>query len=607
MEISTCSKAVDYVQKELSRNIFSLIGKEGNMNQKTSHSISACKPDNKALSSQKFNINMDSTPTSLDSAHIQPLITNSSSLLSTRKERSDHLAYDFSTQPYEDNKNLQNSTNYKHIDNIMQSKTTGKVTATNLLHTSCENYQKNAVDKTENLNKQLPSASKLSNSLNSWELQSHQVDNSTNTHIFISHAEESLNHSLEYQSSNVTPQKNATSGSKLQNNIESETIHVLGMGPAGQFIAHSIARLEHAPPVVLLMHRPLQIQLWHDEGAAIRIYRGGKIFSESNFHVESSANFRRTSPEQNFVGFGENLEHTSEPPIYAIDTLIVATPASATVSALLSVQHRIRPTTTICLIQDGMGMIHKINRIVFPDAEKRPIYVLGYMRHDLGPTDNFFSHFERSPSKLYCSKMPRISLTELQNGATIERVDFSWSPQARHLVGTLLRTPELNTAALGHKDFHKRQLSRLVVSAVIEPLAVAFDCVNGQLLENFGVANIMRGLIQEISVLIPVLPELRNIKNVQRDFSPERLEKKILNRIQKSDVMVSSMLAAIRQGKKADIDFFTGYLLERARELNIPCPVNQVMYHLVKAKQTMKLRESQNDIPYVGNQHDLRS
>ncbi|CCU82001.1 2-dehydropantoate 2-reductase [Blumeria hordei DH14] len=601
MEISTCSVAVDYVQKELSRNIFPLIGNEGNMNQKTSHSISACKPDNKVPRGQNININLNSTHTSLDSAHIHSLITNSSSIISKRNERSDDLAYDLSTQPYENNENVQNSTNYNHIDNTMHSKTTGKLTATNLFDTRRENYQKNAIDETVNPNKQPPSASKLSTSLNIWGPQSHQVDSSTDTHKFISHPEQSLNHSLEYQGSHVTPQKNAMNGSKLQNYIESETIHILGMGPAGQFIAHSIARLEHAPPVVLLMHRPLQIQLWHDEGAAIRIYRGGKIFSESNFHVESSANFRRTSPEQNFVGFGENLQHTSEPPNYAIDTLIVATPASATVSALLSVQHRIRPTTTICLIQDGMGMIHKINRIVFPDAEKRPIYVLGYMRHDLGPTDNFFSHFERSPSKLYCSKMPRISLTEPQNGATIERVDFSWSPQARHLVGTLLRTPELNTAALGHKDFHKRQLSRLVVSAVIEPLAVAFDCVNGQLLENFGVANIMRGLIQEISVLIPVLPELRNIKNVQRDFSPERLEKKILNRIQKSDVMVSSMLAAIRQGKKADIDFFTGYLLERARELNIPCPVNQVMYHLVKAKQTMKLRESQNDIPYVVN------
>ncbi|KAI1007025.1 hypothetical protein K3495_g1186 [Podosphaera aphanis] len=385
---------------------------------------------------------------------------------------------------------------------------------------------------------------------------------------------------------------------EIQRKLQSQSIHILGMGPEGQYIAHCISRLPHAPPVILLMHRPLMMQQWHDEGAAIKIFYEDKIFTQSGFHIESSANFRRTSPDQRFAGFGENLEHTSEPPDYIIDTLIITTESSVTIAALDAIKHRIRSTTTICIIQDGLGIVQKINRIIFTDQFQRPTYVLGFLKVKLSTTENVFTHRQKGSSIFYCSKLPRLRVTQSESRAPITRVDFSWSPEAKHLISTLARIPELNTTALGHKDFHKRHLLRVVFGAVIEPLTVAFDCTNQHLLFNSEIYRIIKLLIDEISMIFTRLPELRNIKDVSTDFGSFNLEKRVFARIRQSKTNVSPMLQRIRKGKKTEVDFFTGYVIERARRLGIACPNNQMMYNLVRGKERMMKRIHDNYIPF---------
>ncbi|RKF79674.1 putative 2-dehydropantoate 2-reductase [Golovinomyces cichoracearum] len=380
--------------------------------------------------------------------------------------------------------------------------------------------------------------------------------------------------------------------------LGSEKIHIMGMGPTGQYIAHLISRLYHSPPLVLLMHDPLLMQQWDDEGAAIKVLRDDKIITQTGFQIESSSSFRVSSPGQRYLGFGENLQYTTEPPNYAIDSLIVTTTSFVTIAAIQSIKHRIKSTTTVCIIERGMGIVQKLNRLFFTDSNSRPTYVLGHLRHNLAPTEYNFTHIEKGPAELCCSKLPRLHKSILEPSTSVERVDFSWSPGARHLVGTLLRVPELNTITLGHKDFHMKQLFDLAISAVIEPLAVAFDCANGQLLYNYGVTYFMRKLLQEISLIITSLPELRNIKNVNRLFSPERLERKIIGHLQHSEATVSPMLVELRAGHRTSIDFYTGYLIDRAIELDIPCPLNQMIYNLVRGKQTIKRRKDNNYIPF---------
>jgi len=377
------------------------------------------------------------------------------------------------------------------------------------------------------------------------------------------------------------------------------TIHILGLGTAGKYIAHSLAGLPNGPPVTLLMHRPLIMQQWHDEGAAIRILINGVCHVQTGFHIESSANFQRRDPTQRFPGFGPNLEHSAEPPSSAIDMLIVTTDANTTFSALFSIRHRLRKSTTICFIQDGLGILEKINKNIFPDPYERPTYILGSMSHRLASTERHFTIVEKRFGEIKCSKLPQVLETkEGYFSPTIKREDFSWSPQAQHLVGSLLRAPWLNTKSIGHKSFFMSQLEQLVIDAVIGPLSVAFDCSNDQLLYNYHVSRNMQFLLQEISHIIQSFPELATLDGVPQIFAAERLESVVLSCIKKTGRNVSSMLQHVRAGKKTDIDFYNGYLVLRATELGIDCPRNLELLHLVKGKQAMKSREKNLYIPF---------
>jgi 2-dehydropantoate 2-reductase len=378
-----------------------------------------------------------------------------------------------------------------------------------------------------------------------------------------------------------------------------ETIHILGMGAVGKYIAHTLAGISHAPPITLLMHRPLMIQQWHEEGAVIRLVKNGNVHVQSGFHVESSAPFQRENSQQRFPGFGENLQHSAEPPNSVIDTLIVTTDPNTTPVALSAVKHRLRSSSTIFLVQDGLGIVQTLNRMVFPDSDRRPTYVLGSISHKIMSTEYKFTIEERESGVISCAKLPHVSAKKFERqGHIIRRKDFSWSQQARHLVATLARTPDFHTKPLGHKSFYLVQLEKLAVGAVIGPLTVAFDCFNDQLLYNYNITLMMKFLLKEISQIIGSLPELASLPNARASFSAERLEWIVMSTIKRTGHNVSSMLQHVRAGERTDIEFYTGYLIYRAAELGIACPGNHMLLHLVKGKVANKSREVNAYIPF---------
>ncbi|KAL5331529.1 hypothetical protein ACEPPN_001063 [Leptodophora sp. 'Broadleaf-Isolate-01'] len=390
---------------------------------------------------------------------------------------------------------------------------------------------------------------------------------------------------------------------KAQPNPENEslnrTIHVLGLGAAGKYIAHSLAALPFAPPITLLMHRPLMMQQWHDEGAAIHVIKGEDIKTQTNFHIESSADFVRQDSQQRFPGFGPRLEHTAEPPSYPIDALIVTTEAYRTVSALTAIKHRLGRSSTIFLLNNGLGLAERINERVFPDPYNRPTYILGNMSHDLVSTERHFTLIEKSPGRLECSKFPQVSTSRRgRHAPTLTRKDFSWTPHASHLVGTLARTPELRTLTLGHKSFYESQFQNLAAGAVIGPLSVVFDCTNDLILYNYNASRTMKLLLHEISWVIRSLPELQSLPDLDATFSVRRLEAIIVSKISKTGKNISTMLQNVRAGNRTNIDYYNGYIERRARELGIDTPRNEMMLHLVRGKCAAKSRELNNYIPF---------
>ncbi|KUJ07281.1 6-phosphogluconate dehydrogenase C-terminal domain-like protein [Mollisia scopiformis] len=382
--------------------------------------------------------------------------------------------------------------------------------------------------------------------------------------------------------------------------LENKTIHILGLGNVGKYIAHTLASLPHGPPITLLMHRPLVMQRWHDEGAAVRLVKHGELHVQSDFNIESAAAFRREHPDQVFPHFGKNLEHSAEPPNTVIDTLIVTTDSWATLPALEAIKHRLRQTSTICFIQDGLGIAEKVNAGIFTDPDRRPTYVLGRISHHIVSTERHFTIIEKEPGTLLCSKLPQRSL-DVTGEVPISRTDFSWSPQAKHLVGSLSRAPDLNTKPLGHKSYYKVQLQNLAIGCIIGPLSVMYDCSNDQLLFNYNASLTMKQILEEISRVVCSLPELKSLSGVYENFNLQKLQAIVVSAIAKTGRIESRMLQTVRAGKRTNVDYYNGYIIRRGAELGIPCPKNEMIISLVKGRVSVKSKEINGYIPLLGS------
>ncbi len=89
-----------------------------------------------------------------------------------------------------------------------------------------------------------------------------------------------------------------------------------------------------------------------------------------------------------------------------IDYLIVTVAAESVVRSLAPIVHRILPTTTICLLQDGMGVVEAVNEACFPNPGEQPLYVLGHMSHVLRKTSaDAFAVDEVRQGKLYLTAL----------------------------------------------------------------------------------------------------------------------------------------------------------------------------------------------------------
>lgn len=378
----------------------------------------------------------------------------------------------------------------------------------------------------------------------------------------------------------------------------SRTIHILGTGPIGQFIAYNLVEMDSPPPVTLLMHRPLLIQQWHHSRQVLRVCKDEIITEQSGFNVELSASFNIPGPESEISTTEHRFGYTDE----VIDNLVITTNGDKTVAALTSIKHRLRPQSTICFVQHGAGVIEDVNKHVFPDLQNRPHYMLGNLSHGLFATDQLWTVAQTTQGELKLT-IPQYDTSapanEQQPQSSDRKLTNNWAPSSRYMLMSLSRSPDLKAIGLNYPDFMKFHLEYIVINSVIGPLSVIFDCSNDQLLYNYQASLTMKSLLWEISYVVRSLPELATVANLNKRFGNRRLMSMIHSVLSRSGKNVTSMLHNVKSGMKTDVDFYNGYLARRAKELNIPFSSNELVISMVKAKQAMKSREMNSYIPVV--------
>lgn len=381
-------------------------------------------------------------------------------------------------------------------------------------------------------------------------------------------------------------------------------ICILGLDRVGKYIAHSLAAIPHPPSVTLLIHRPYLLKQWYEEGSAIGVWRDGKVNVQSGFNVELTSNYTFTDHEE-IVGGRPTLRQI-EPPRSIIDNLMVTTTAHSTIPALRSISHRLNSSSTVCFLRDGgVGLIDEVNSKIFTDPKRRPKYTMASISHKIYETEKEFNVIEREVGDLICTNAPRESISsvnseqEPRKGMTNQEKKLVWGVnQYSQMMRILTRASNLHARSLNRQMFFEEVLDNTIINSIIGPLTVMFDCSNDQLLLNHSIRQVKEQLIDEISVIIRLMPEISQ-REAKSHFRPQVIQSRLRNVITKTGTNKSDMLNAIRRGARTGVEFYNGYFVRRAEELGAPCPLNKMMLSLVQAKQMIISREQNAYIPVV--------
>lgn len=417
-------------------------------------------------------------------------------------------------------------------------------------------------------------------------------------------------------------------------------IHIIGTGNIGRLVAHSLRSLTGPPPVSLIFHRYKLLEAWEASKKQITLREDGYDVPRSGFDVELQVHKRREHEVELDDGqpsaydiasddvrpheIAQRLKQQQEEPNYQpltverpklpgdnavsnepIHNLIVTTKASTTFAAISEIRHRILPTSTLCFLQNGMGIIDEINSKIFPDKTTRPNYMQGIVTH--GAHNPRSKSFE-DPFYTVHAGHGTIALGLLPNNTNPTTVDSpfnvreKWSSSSRFLLRTLTRSPVLCAVGFPPIELLQQQLEKLAVNSVINPLTALLDGVNGVLLYNFALTRTARLLLAETSHIIRHLPELQHVPNVNVRFSPERLETLVVGICNKTKENVSSMLDDVRKGRKTEIEYLNGYIVRRGEEMGFKALVNYAVMQMVDGKRQMVGRELREEgVPMAGS------
>lgn len=354
-------------------------------------------------------------------------------------------------------------------------------------------------------------------------------------------------------------------------------VHILGFDPRAYSIAYELAGCNFLDPVKLLIHKRILMNNWQYEGKRLMMVKDDKVHYRK--HVEAE-----------WVGKGSqpiSKEH--------IEQLIVTIPCRQTRVAIENLAHRIDHRTTICLIQDGLGVVEELNEHVFTDMTRRPTYILGHFSASVGYVKQvFYSTVLRTPGKLY--------LTALEKGiGQFSLIKFHPPVEARSAATSFLHTlstvPNLGAGAYGLEPFLCRKLPAMTFHSVIEPLAIALDGDYMDVLRNETAMNLADDLLGEIFNVIWAMPELMGGGRVMQHCSRDALRKYAVQRLASKGKAQSQMVSQVRAGKMVDVDYLNGYFIKRGKELGIKMPQNEMMVDVIKARVEGRESEIKGLIP----------
>ncbi|EAQ89819.1 hypothetical protein CHGG_06438 [Chaetomium globosum CBS 148.51] len=361
----------------------------------------------------------------------------------------------------------------------------------------------------------------------------------------------------------------------------SDQIHVMGLDLVGRYIAHTLAGCQTIPPVSYMLHRENLYKQWYKASKQLILYRGDLRIT----HRRVTADY--ISDEQAETQSG-----------ITIHNLIVTLPAAQVVQAFRRIRHRLDHRSTICLINDGLGVAEELIEAYFPNESTRPIFLLGHLTTALDHTSSRFSVAEVRPGRLYLTLMPPQKVQGSQRFQIKRHPPVVRTARATHFIRLLTAMPGLNATGHPMADFLRYKLPTVAFRTIVDPLAALFGCRYDALSTNPHARQLMDRLAWELSCVLSQLPECRHSRRFRHFASTSSLREEVYHRLMLQRTADSKMRAQVAAGWDTDVDFLSGYFVRRGREMNVDVAALESVMAASKAKQVMLLKKLEADIPF---------
>lgn len=425
--------------------------------------------------------------------------------------------------------------------------------------------------------------------------------------------------------------------------------HVVGLGAIGTLVAHHLRRvLPSQHPITLFQRNQRQTRVSCRNEGALLVDQDGVTMRQTGYRFEAGPTNPWKPPEGSIaprlfelVGAREERrqEYFRERPI---ESLIVCTKAQSTIGVLRKLVHRITPSTTIVLLQNGMGVYERLVDELFEDPFTRPQFILASNTHGA---------WKRRPLHAVHAGMGRIEFGIVPDprGRDFERalrdnttgtrpehrecrlVDICDPPKdaeterylpLRNTVSALLAL-ELDARWRPIAEVEIAMRRKLVVNAVINPLSALMGCRNKDVFVHPASFKILRRVCNEANLVFAAQMREESGAWASRDRNddsasaavdgdesdveavegnvaatemllPPALRKHELVRecIRVATITgenESSMLVDIRSGRDTEIDYINGYLVGLGQEYKVPTPTTSMLCNLIKMRTSIPL------------------
>ncbi len=399
-------------------------------------------------------------------------------------------------------------------------------------------------------------------------------------------------------------------GSKLRLHLLAMHFHILGFGAVGRLVSHHLRRTIPPSDSVSIIHKTSgharRFLVYHSGN--INVERDGLLTESTGFHSEPFEHNMSYSKERGWIAT-----------LPQIESLIVVTKAHQTFNAVKALAPRLSPNATIVLLQNGMGIYEKLIHKLFPNAQRRPHFILcsnthgvfikssgipvhtgvGQLEIGIAP-DPDGKEFEASYRDETVPLYERaLSLDDITRPNDPDEIRYG---SLRATVAALTSMEDLRVSWKPISDMDVAMRRKLVANAAINTLTALMGCRNGEIIRS----ESARGFIMKICVEAERVFAAEHAAGARRmldqfseqglnpdNFNVDRLPVGLTKTSLYNEVLrvagvthenISSMLLDLRRGKATELDYITGYLLTLGQTYGVRMSRTASIHYLIKAR-----------------------